>query len=108
VDYAGDAHSYVGTSIAHSLRSARSILRSRVLGPHLCVQVEDEWRAKERAKRESGKETYYLKASEKKRLVLEKKFEKLEATGQLERYLAKRRKKTANKMHKKLPFRRTS
>lgn len=55
---------------------------------------------------EAGKKPFYLKAGEKKKLVLEKKFEKLQETGQLEKYMAKKRKRQASKMHTKLPARR--
>lgn len=70
------------------------------------MQVEDEWKKQERIKLEAGKKPFYLKDSEKKKRVLEKKFTRLEETGQLENYMLKKRKRQASKMHKKLPDRR--
>lgn len=72
------------------------------------MQVEDEWKRKEKAKLQAGKKPFYLKDSEKKKRVLEKKFTRLEETGQLEKYMVKKRKRQASKMHKKLPDRRHS
>jgi ribosomal RNA-processing protein 36 len=69
------------------------------------IQVQQEWRTKEKAAVAAGKKEYYLKDSEKKKLVLAKKFEKLEAEGKLEKYIQKRRKRSSAKDHKKLPFR---
>ena len=46
-----------------------------------------EWRQKEKAAVEAGKKPFYLKDSEKKKLVLEKRYEKLEAEGKLQRYM---------------------
>lgn len=70
------------------------------------LQVEKEWKMSQKAKIEAGKTPYYLKQSEKKKRVLEKKFDHLEETGQLDKYMLKKRKRVASKMHKKLPFRR--
>jgi ribosomal RNA-processing protein 36 len=70
------------------------------------LQVEEEWKTSEKSKLEAGKQPFYLKASEKKKRILEKKFARLEETGQLEKYMAKKRKRQASKMHKKLPDRR--
>jgi ribosomal RNA-processing protein 36 len=67
--------------------------------------VEQEWRAKERAAVKHGKKEFYLKDSEKKQMVLAKKFEKLESEGKLDKYIEKRRKRSSAKDHKKLPFR---
>lgn len=68
------------------------------------AQVEQEWREKERSAVAKGKKAFHLKASEKKKLVLAKKFERLEAAGQLEGYMEKRRKRSAAKDRKRLPF----
>jgi ribosomal RNA-processing protein 36 len=68
------------------------------------LQVDREWRGEERAATERGKKKFYLKASDKKRLVLAKKFERLEAAGKFEKYAEKKRKKNASRDHKKLPF----
>ena len=70
-----------------------------------CLQVEQEWRQKEKAAVAAGKKPFYLKDSEKKKLVLEKRYEKLEAEGKLQRYMEKRRRRSSAKDHKKLPFR---
>jgi ribosomal RNA-processing protein 36 len=67
--------------------------------------VDTEWRRKEKAAVAAGKQNFHLKASEKKKLILAKKFEKLEAAGQLDKYMQKRRKRSSAKDHKKLPFR---
>lgn len=70
------------------------------------MKVETEWKQQERAKMEAGKNPFYLKESEKKKRVLEKKFAQLEETGQLEKYMSKKRKRQASKMRKQLPGRR--
>lgn len=67
--------------------------------------MEAEWRRKEKAAVAAGKQTFHLKASEKKKLILATKFDKLEAAGQLDKYMLKRRKRSSAKDHKKLPFR---
>jgi ribosomal RNA-processing protein 36 len=51
----------------------------------------------------AGKRPFYLKKSEKKRLELVAKYEALKASGGLEKYMAKRRKKNAAKDHRYLP-----
>ena len=66
-------------------------------------EVEGEWKAKEREAVSQGKNLYHLKAADKKRLVLEKKFESLKAAGQLETFMAKRRKRNAAKDHRNMP-----
>ena len=66
--------------------------------------MEKEWRDKERVAVAHGKGAFHLKASEKKKLVLAKKFERLEAAGKLEGYMEKRRKRAAAKDRKRLPF----
>lgn len=67
--------------------------------------MEREWKQKERAAVAAGKARFHLKASEKKKLVLARKFEQLEEAGQLQQYMQKRRKRSAAKDHTKLPFR---
>jgi ribosomal RNA-processing protein 36 len=68
--------------------------------------AEKEERAKRSASRAAGKNPYYLKKSEKKRQEILSKYEELKATGGLERYMEKRRKKNAAKDHRYLPSRR--
>eukprot|EP00892_Ulva_mutabilis_P008706 jgi/Ulvmu1/6207/UM028_0063.1 len=70
------------------------------------LQVEHEWKLSQKAQIEAGKRPYYMKDSEKKKRVMEKRFAHLEETGQLEKYMTKKRKRVASKLHKKLPFRR--
>lgn len=57
------------------------------------MQVVDEWKKQEKVKLEAGKKPFYLKESEKKKRVLEKKFTQLEESGQLETYMLKKRKR---------------
>ena len=57
------------------------------------MQVVDEWKKEEKVKLEAGKKPFYLKESEKKKRVLEKKFTQLEESGQLEKYMLKKRKR---------------
>ena len=66
-----------------------------VLGGYdwVLLQVMDEWKQQEKVKLEAGKKPFYLKESEKKKRVLEKKFTQLEESGQLEKYMLKKRKR---------------
>jgi ribosomal RNA-processing protein 36 len=59
--------------------------------------------AKERGAVRDGKQPFYLKKSEQRRLELLAKYEELKAGGKLEAYLAKRRKRNAAKDHRHLP-----
>lgn len=59
--------------------------------------------AKEKAAVAGGKAPFYLKKAEKRRLELVAKYEELKAAGQLDKYMAKRRKKNAAKDHRYLP-----
>ena len=59
--------------------------------------------AKEKEAVAGGKAPFYLKKSEKKRLELVAKYEALKASGGLDKYMAKRRKKNAAKDHRYLP-----
>jgi len=68
--------------------------------------AEKEAKAKERAAVAEGKRPFYLKKSEKRRQELLAKYDELKATGQLEKYMEKRRKKNASKDHRLLPSRR--
>ncbi|KAL4432830.1 hypothetical protein ABPG77_008156 [Micractinium sp. CCAP 211/92] len=60
-------------------------------------------KAKERAAVKEGKKPFFLKKSEQRRLELLAKYEELKATGKLDKFMAKRRKKNAAKSHKHLP-----
>ena len=60
----------------------------------------------ELGKVKEGKGIFYPKKSAVKEKLLVAKYEELEKSGQLEKYMAKRRRKLANKQHKKLPGRR--
>lgn len=53
-----------------------------------------------------GKGVYFPKKSVVREKILAAKYEGLKKSGQLEKYLAKRRKKVASKQHKRLPGRR--
>jgi ribosomal RNA-processing protein 36 len=50
-----------------------------------------------------GKRPFYLKKSEQRRLELLARYEELQASGKLEQYMAKRRKRNAAKDHRYLP-----
>ncbi|KAL4458076.1 hypothetical protein ABPG75_012941 [Micractinium tetrahymenae] len=60
-------------------------------------------KAKERAAVKDGKSPFFLKKSEQRRLELLAKYEELKASGKLDKFMAKRRKKNAAKSHKHLP-----
>lgn len=60
-------------------------------------------KAKERTAVEGGKRPFYLKKSEQRRLELLAKYEELQASGKLDKFLEKRRKKNAAKDHRYLP-----
>ena len=51
----------------------------------------------------SGKQPYYLKASERKKQALVQRYSQLKESGQLEKVMAKRRKKLASKDHRLVP-----
>lgn len=65
--------------------------------------MDAEWKKREKAAIGEGKNVYHLKASERKKLVLEKKYEQLQKAGQLDAYMNKRRKRNAAKDHRKMP-----
>lgn len=54
----------------------------------------------------AGKQPFYLKKSDKRKRELVAKYEELKATGQLDKYMEKRRRKNASKDHRYLPGRR--
>ncbi|KAJ7561090.1 hypothetical protein O6H91_03G013500 [Diphasiastrum complanatum] len=55
-----------------------------------------------------GKRPFYVKKSEMRRQELIEKYNQLKASGKLETYMAKRRKKNAAKDHRYVPYRRTA
>jgi ribosomal RNA-processing protein 36 len=63
---------------------------------------------KEREAVKAGKGAYFQKRSEKQRQKLMWQYQELKATGRLERYMAKRRKKNAMKDHRYVPASRRS
>lgn len=64
-------------------------------------------RKEEREKVEAGKQPYYMKASEKKTMLLEEKYNELKKEGRLNQFMEKRRKKNSNKDHRWMPERRS-
>ncbi|PSC72696.1 ribosomal RNA processing 36-like protein [Micractinium conductrix] len=66
---------------------------------------QEKVKAKERAAVKDGKNPFFLKKSERRRLELLAKYEELQAAGpgKLEAYMAKRRKRNAAKDHRHLP-----
>ncbi|KAF0714234.1 Aste57867_3949 [Aphanomyces stellatus] len=60
----------------------------------------------EREAVEKGKGAFYLKRKDKKQLELKAKFDELQESGRLSKFMAKRRKKNANKDHRWLPTQR--
>ena len=59
--------------------------------------------AKEREAVKAGKRPFFLKKSEKKKQELIRKYQELKATGRLEKAIAKRRKKNAQKDRRHMP-----
>uniref|UniRef100_K3WEB5 rRNA biogenesis protein RRP36 n=1 Tax=Globisporangium ultimum (strain ATCC 200006 / CBS 805.95 / DAOM BR144) TaxID=431595 RepID=K3WEB5_GLOUD len=60
----------------------------------------------EREAVESGKNPFYLKRKDKKKLELQTKFQDLQESGRLSKFMAKKRKKNASKDHRWLPTQR--
>ncbi|XP_013415255.1 ribosomal RNA processing protein 36 homolog isoform X2 [Lingula anatina] len=67
-------------------------------------QFQKEIRKKEYEEIKQGKKPFYLRKSEQKQLQLADKFKELKKSGNLEKYLSKKRKKNASKDRKKLPI----
>jgi ribosomal RNA-processing protein 36 len=66
--------------------------------------LEVEWRKNQRAMEKStGKQRYFLKDSEKKKLSLAQQFMDLKSTGRLSSFMRKRRRKNANRDHRWVP-----
>ena len=51
----------------------------------------------------AGRKPFYLKHSDKKKMMLERKYEQLQKEGRLDKFLEKRRKKVASKEKRRLP-----
>lgn len=67
-------------------------------------ELEKEWKKKEKSHVEHGKKPYFLKKTDLRKLELAEKYKELQKSGKLEKYLSKKRKKTAQKEKKKLPL----
>lgn len=67
-----------------------------------------EHKKKEREAAKQGKQPYYLKKSEIKKQKLIEKYKDLKASGKLESFLEKRRKKSAAKDRRFMPYRRSN
>ena len=57
---------------------------------------------------ESGKKPFYLKNSDKKKIELAEKYKELKASGKLDKYMSKKRKRNTQKDKKNLPRFKTS
>ncbi|KAL9406396.1 hypothetical protein Peur_003368 [Populus x canadensis] len=67
-----------------------------------------EHKKKEREAAKQGKRPFYLKKSEIRKQRLTEKYNKLKASGKLESFIEKRRKKNAAKDHRYMPYRRSA
>jgi ribosomal RNA-processing protein 36 len=87
----------------------------------LCVQdsqklaekVKEEKRSSEREQRKGetqlqkeGKKPFFLKKSVRRQLELAKRYKELKESGRLEKYLARKRKRNAQRDRRQLPFKR--
>ncbi|KAJ0047957.1 hypothetical protein Pint_16049 [Pistacia integerrima] len=68
--------------------------------------VLSEHKKKEREAAKHGKRPFYLKKSEIRKQRLVEKYNKLKASGKLESFIEKKRRKNASKDHKYMPYRR--
>lgn len=66
--------------------------------------IEKEWKKKEQSQVLEGKKPYFLKKTDLRKLELAEKYKDLKKSGKLDKYLSKKRKKTAQKEKKKLPL----
>uniref|UniRef100_A0A2P2JLL6 rRNA biogenesis protein RRP36 n=1 Tax=Rhizophora mucronata TaxID=61149 RepID=A0A2P2JLL6_RHIMU len=66
-----------------------------------------EHKKKEREAAKQGKQPFYLKKSEIRKQRLIEKYNKLKASGKLESFIEKRRRKNAAKDHRYMPYRRS-
>ncbi|KAI8470143.1 MAG: hypothetical protein J3K34DRAFT_393614 [Monoraphidium minutum] len=69
-------------------------------------ELEKGWKSEQKQAVEAGHKPFYLKKSEKRKRELVAKYEELKASGQLDKYMEKRRRKNASKLHPYLPDRR--
>lgn len=67
------------------------------------AELEQGWKSEEKAAVAAGKKPFFLKKSEKRKRELLAKYEDLKSAGQLDKYMAKRRKKNAAKDHRYVP-----
>lgn len=73
---------------------------------HTEREILAEHKKKEREAAKQGKQPYYLKNSEIQKRKLIEKYKELKASGKLEAYIEKKRRKNAAKDHRFLPYRR--
>ncbi|XP_069116256.1 ribosomal RNA processing protein 36 homolog [Argopecten irradians] len=66
--------------------------------------LEKKWKTKEKERVKEGKNPFYLKKGDLKKLELAEKYRELKKSGKVDNYLSKKRKKTASKEKKKLPL----
>lgn len=66
-------------------------------------RIERDWKKKEQTRVKEGKNPFYLKKAERRKLELAEKYKELQKSGKVDAYLGKKRKKTAQKEKKKLP-----
>ncbi|KAG2488489.1 hypothetical protein HYH03_012993 [Edaphochlamys debaryana] len=67
------------------------------------AKLETEWKTKEKQAVAGGKNPFFLKDADKKRLQLLAKYQELKERGKLDKFMEKRRKKNASKDHRYLP-----
>mmetsp|Transcript_7391 Transcript_7391/g.13799 ORF Transcript_7391/g.13799 Transcript_7391/m.13799 type:complete len:103 (-) Transcript_7391:61-369(-) len=65
--------------------------------------IKSTWIKKERELVAKGKKPYYLKKKDMKKIMLAEKYLKLKKEGRLDKAMAKRRKKNANRDHRFMP-----
>nr|XP_043629025.1 ribosomal RNA processing protein 36 homolog [Erigeron canadensis] len=73
---------------------------------HISKEILVKHKKKEREAAKQGKQPYYLKKSEIRKQQLAEKFKELKASGKLNSFIEKKRKKNAAKDHKFMPYRR--
>ncbi|XP_060077896.1 ribosomal RNA processing protein 36 homolog [Ylistrum balloti] len=66
--------------------------------------LEKKWKTKEKERVKEGKNPFYLKKGDLRKLELAEKYRELKKSGKVDNYLSKKRKKTASKEKKKLPL----
>jgi len=97
------------TEEVEKLKYARSVMESRLRSEHemdLRRQVRSEHSKEQRLRAEQGQATYFLKDHEIDKRVKEKRFDEIQKQGNVDRYLAKKRKRQASKDKKATPFKR--